>query len=198
MSGSSGSRRTTRGARAAGRAAMPRLFPAEELQLRPSSAGVLARLARLPGRSATPREQKVDEDKAAMDRLKEQGRELARKFKLGGYVLEPEQDGVTEHYGICYSDGTIRIRLRHATTGRLLKESSLVDTLCHELAHLKHFNHGPGFRRLYGKILDEARRQGYYQPGPGDTGPRQGSLFDGDGCGNHRAGAAPRRPTPER
>ena len=61
--------------------------------------------------------------------------------------------GIVEHYGICYADGRIRIRLRHATTGRLLKESSLVDTLCHELAHLRHFDHSPRFRRFHEQVL---------------------------------------------
>ena len=62
--------------------------------------------------------------------------------------LAAERDGVTEHYGVCYEDGAIRIRLRHARTERLLKESSLVDTLCHELAHLRYLNHGLRFRKL--------------------------------------------------
>ena len=83
---------------------------------------------------------------------------------------------MVEHYGICYRDGLIRIRLRHASTGKLLKESSLVDTLCHELAHLKVFDHSLRFRRFYLKILDEARERGWYKPGPAEIkGPIQGS-----------------------
>ena len=64
-----------------------------------------------------------------------------------------------------YADGAIKIRLRHATTGRPLKYSSLVNTLCHELAHLRHFNHGPRFRAFYFEILDHARAMGIYRPG---------------------------------
>ena len=63
-------------------------------------------------------------------------------------------------YGVCYADGTIRIRLRHATTGEPLKYSSLVNTLCHELAHLRHFNHGLRFQRFYAQILEFARDRG--------------------------------------
>ena len=69
--------------------------------------------------------------------------------------------------GVCYSDGTIRIRLFHARTGRPLVYSSLVDTLCHELAHLRHFNHGRRFQALYRRILEHARRAQIYQPGLG-------------------------------
>ncbi len=68
-------------------------------------------------------------------------------------------------YGACFSDGTIKIRLYHATTGRPLKYSSLIDTLCHELAHLRHFNHGRRFQELYQRILVHARREGIYRPG---------------------------------
>ena len=68
--------------------------------------------------------------------------------------------------------------MRHAGTGRMLKESSLVDTLCHELAHLRHFDHSPRFWSFYRKILAEARRLGYYRPGPDPATPKQGSLFE--------------------
>ena len=68
-------------------------------------------------------------------------------------------------YGVCYADGSIRIRLRHTLTGRSLKYSSLVNTLCHELAHLRHFNHGLRFRAFYGELLEFARREGIYRPG---------------------------------
>lgn len=67
-------------------------------------------------------------------------------------------------YGACFEDGTIKIRLVHATTGAPLRYSSLVDTLCHELAHLKYWHHGPGFQAYYKRILAEARREGIYQP----------------------------------
>ena len=121
-----------------------------------------------------------------IERLRTWGSELARAFNLRYRSIEPERSGVNGHYGICYEDGEIRIRLRHAKTGRLLKESSLVDTLCHELAHLRHFDHSPRFRRFYGGILDRARGLGYYRPGPLGSGPRQLSLFDEQSCGTGR------------
>lgn len=88
------------------------------------------------------------------------------RFRLRYRVLEAERANVKRRYGVCFSDGTIRIRLRHATSGNPLKYSSLVNTLCHELAHLKHFNHGPGFQAFYAEILEWARRESIYQPRP--------------------------------
>jgi hypothetical protein len=122
-----------------------------------------------------------------MGRLRRWGAELGQQFDLRCTALEAERDDVTDWYGVCYEDGVIRIRLRHARTGRLLKESSLVDTLCHELAHLRHLDHGIRFRRLYERILARAREVGVYRPGrKGDAGPRQGRLFEVDGCGTLR------------
>ena len=94
---------------------------------------------------------------------------IARVFGLRYRTLEAERPQVTRRLGVCYRDGTIRIRLQHATTGRPLKYSSLVDTLCHELAHLRHFNHGKRFQSFYRRILDHARREGIYRPGPDEA-----------------------------
>jgi predicted metal-dependent hydrolase len=120
-----------------------------------------------------------------MGRLRRDADRVAQRFGLRYRALEAERRGVNGHYGICYSDGTIRIRLRHATTGRPLKYSSLVNTMCHELAHLRHFDHGEGFQRLYDQLLEFARDQGIYQPGrparvPAEgerAGPEQLPLF---------------------
>jgi len=98
-------------------------------------------------------------------RLELDARVLARVFGLGYRTIEAERAGVRRRLGVCYADGTIRIRLFHASTGRPLKYSSLVDTLCHELAHLRHFNHGARFQAFYRRILEHARRVGIYRPG---------------------------------
>ena len=162
----------------------PRLFRADEMRLRRSGEARFLDLVRLPTfRPASERARREQEDHTTMARLRAQGAALAGHFGLRFAALQAEADGVVEHYGICYRDGVIRIRLRHASTGRPLKESSLVDTLCHELAHLRHFDHSLRFRRFYEKILEEARTRGFYKPGPEQKGPIQGSLFDGTGCG---------------
>jgi hypothetical protein len=159
------------------------LFRPDELALKRTGAARLAELARRPAVPRSERERRRTEDFETMLRLRNWGSDLAREFRLSWSALEPEEEGVTEHYGVCYEDGLIRIRLRHATTGRLLKESSLVDTLCHELAHLRHLNHGPRFQRLYQRILGRARELGYYRPGPTLRRQRQGSLFGRQDCG---------------
>lgn len=100
-----------------------------------------------------------------MAQLQRDAERIAGHFGLRYRSLRAERRGVNAHYGICYSDGSIRIRLRHASSGRPLKYSSLVNTLCHELAHLRHFDHGPRFKAFYFEILDWARAEGIYRPG---------------------------------
>ncbi len=97
--------------------------------------------------------------------LEKDAQRICTRFGLRYRVLEAERANVKRRYGVCFSDGTIRIRLRHATTGKPLKYSSLVSTLCHELAHLRHFNHGQRFQSFYGQLLAWARRERIYRPG---------------------------------
>ncbi len=99
-----------------------------------------------------------------IEQLNRDAARIASRFGLEYASITAERKGVNGHYGVCYSDGAIRIRLRHATTGKPLKYSSLVNTLCHELAHLRHFNHGPRFKTFYFEILDFAREAGIYRP----------------------------------
>jgi predicted metal-dependent hydrolase len=126
-----------------------------------------------------------------MGRLRRDAARIATRFELRYRAIESERPNVRSRYGVCYSDGTIRIRLRHASTGRTLKYSSLVATLCHELAHLKHFDHGLRFRAFNQRVLDWARSEGIYEPGRAPRplrpetaaprrappGPRQLDLF---------------------
>jgi len=109
-------------------------------------------------------------------RLQRDGALIAGRFGLRYRVIEAERPRVKRRYGICYADGTIRIRLRHAVTGQPLKYSSLVNTLCHELAHLRHFNHGLRFQRFYAQILEFARNRGIYQPGGEPEAPAAAPL----------------------
>jgi len=130
--------------------------------------------------------------KDLMARLERDAQRICARFRLRYRVLEPERANVKRRYGICFSDGTIRIRLIHVTTKQPLKYSSLVNTLCHELAHLRHFNHGPRFQTFYGQILEWARREGIYRPGPE---PRAKKPAAATGTGRPKRAPAPAAPT---
>ena len=104
------------------------------------------------------------QDEIVVALLRRHAQRLAQSFDLPLRALYAESPRVKRRYGICYADGTIKIRLRSVRSGELLRESSLVDTLCHELAHLRHFDHGARFERLYRRILEYARRHGVYRP----------------------------------
>jgi predicted metal-dependent hydrolase len=106
-----------------------------------------------------------EERQAVLKQLRSDAQVLAAHFRLELQAVEAESAQVKRRYGVCYSDGSIRIRLRHARTGRLLKYSGLIDTLCHELAHLRYFDHGVRFQLFYRRILEHARRIGVYRPG---------------------------------
>ena len=154
------------------------LFAPQQLTATPTPVARLRALATVAARcDAHPRSRR-DEDAAAIEKLRTMAGRLAAHFGLRFTSVDAEAYGVVQHYGICYADGRIRIRLRHATTGRLLKESSLVDTLCHELAHLRHFDHSVRFRRFHEKVLAEARRLGWYKPGPAKAVPRETPLWE--------------------
>jgi predicted metal-dependent hydrolase len=99
-----------------------------------------------------------------MARLNRDAIAIAGHFGLRYRAIEPESPRVKRRYGVCFRDGTIRIRLTHVVSGKPLRYSSLVATLCHELAHLRHFNHGVRFRSFDQHILEWARRAGIYVP----------------------------------
>jgi len=112
----------------------------------------------------------------ALERLRRHALLLARAFDLPLRSVDAESARVRRRYGICFADGRIRIRLHQLRAPELLKYSVMVDTLCHELAHLRHLNHGQRFWRLYRRILAYARRQGIYRPGPEPNAPRAAAF----------------------
>lgn len=113
-----------------------------------------------------------------IERLRRDAEKIAGHFRLRFLEVVPERANVRRRYGVCFADGRIAVRLGHARNGRSLKYSSLVNTLCHELAHLRHFSHSPRFRAFYLEILDYARREGIYRPrGPASRRWVQMELF---------------------
>ena len=113
------------------------------------------------------------EREALIARLRTDAQCIADRFGLSYRAIVAERPNVKSRYGICYQDGLIKIRLAHAKTGRPLRYSSLIDTLCHELAHLKHFDHSPKFQQFFWQLLGWARDHGIYQPA---KRPRPGSA----------------------
>ena len=99
-----------------------------------------------------------------VERLRADAARVAGQFKLPPYELDADRPDAHDRYGLCFADGRIRVRLIHARTGRPLRYSALLDTVVHELAHLRHMNHGPRWEALYEKMLAWCRAQGIYTP----------------------------------
>ncbi|KAG7089617.1 hypothetical protein E1B28_011283 [Marasmius oreades] len=69
---------------------------------------------------------------------------------------------------------TVELVLRRPG-GAFLPTSWLMSTLCHELAHIKHMNHGPAFQTLWRDLRNEVRQlqdKGYYGDGYWSSGKR--------------------------
>ncbi|KAJ7066921.1 WLM domain-containing protein [Mycena amicta] len=71
-------------------------------------------------------------------------------------------------------------------SGRFLPSPWLLGTFCHELAHIKHMNHGPGFQALWKQLRAEVRAlqdKGYYGDGFWSSGSRLLDSADVSGDG---------------
>ena len=133
-----------------------------------------------------------------MARLNRDAQRIAWRFGLNYRSIEPERANVKNRFGICYEDGVIKIRLRHAVTGRPLRYSSLVSTLCHELAHLRYFNHGVRFRVFNMELLEFAREQGIYRPGRRVSKSEDALAGEQRGAPQAATAAGDRRPNDRR
>ncbi|KAJ3801820.1 WLM domain-containing protein [Lentinula aff. detonsa] len=80
---------------------------------------------------------------------------------------------------------TVELVLRRPS-GSFLPSSWLMSTLCHELAHNKHMNHGPAFQALWRRLRNEVRQlqnKGYYGDGYWSAGTRlaDSAVISGEG-----------------
>lgn len=131
------------------------------------------------------------ERERAIERLRRHAALLAEAFELPLRSIEAESERVRSRYGICYADGRIRIRVHQLRSAGVLKYSVMVDTLCHELAHLRHFDHGRRFWAFYRRIRAYASRQGIYRPGS-ETGIAAPEPFRAPGPSGEARSAPPR------
>ncbi len=127
-----------------------------------------SRDAQLPLAFARPRKRRgglsLEAYRDLVERLRADAARVAAQFKLPPYELDADRPDAHDRYGLCFSDGRIRVRLIHARTGRPLRYSALIDTVVHELAHLRHLNHGPRWEALYERMLAWCRSEGIYTP----------------------------------
>ncbi|KAF9790468.1 WLM-domain-containing protein [Thelephora terrestris] len=78
--------------------------------------------------------------------------------------------------------------------GSFLPVPYLLSTLCHELAHIKHMNHGSQFQRLWSKLRSEVlvlQQRGYYGDGYWSSGQRLSAPTLSQGCSALDEGFAP-------
>jgi len=101
----------------------------------------------LPMSFARPQKTKgglvIDDYRELVERLRADAARVAAKFSLPRFDLDADRPDAHDRYGVCDENGRIRVRLVHARTGRVLRYSALIDTVVHELAHLRHMDHGP-------------------------------------------------------
>ncbi len=103
-------------------------------------------------------------EKKLLAKIRKDGRRIARRFRLRYLAILQESPRVRSRYGSCDEDRIIRLRLRRLRDRRFLRYPNLINTLCHELAHLKHMDHSRNFKRLNEIILKWARERKIYRP----------------------------------
>ncbi|ESK91831.1 wlm domain containing protein [Moniliophthora roreri MCA 2997] len=98
-------------------------------------------------------------------------------MKAHGFVINSleEYEYNSVFAGRNWNNGeTVELVLRRPG-GSFLPTSWLMSTLCHELAHIKHMNHGPAFQALWRRLRTEVRElqnKGYYGDGYWSSGKR--------------------------
>ncbi|KAJ6505963.1 WLM domain-containing protein [Mycena vulgaris] len=132
------------------------------------------------------------EDPASHDDARQFLRALAAQvrpiMKAHGFVVNSleEYEYNKVFAGRNWNNGeTVELVLRRPD-GSFLPTSWLMGTLCHELAHIKHMNHGPAFQALWQRLRAEVRAlqdKGYYGDGYWSSGTRllDSAKVTGDG-----------------
>lgn len=103
--------------------------------------------------------------RATLSRARRWAGTVARAHWITGWIIGAyDQESGETAYAHCYRFGNkkylIVLRLHNRRTGRPLCEETLLDSVCHELAHVRHFSHGRRWRALYLSMLRYARDVG--------------------------------------
>ncbi|KAJ7494691.1 WLM domain-containing protein [Mycena galericulata] len=100
-------------------------------------------------------------------------------MKAHGLVVNSLEEASYEHNmvfaGRNWNNGEVVELVLRRLNGSFLPTSWLMSTLCHELAHIKHMNHGPAFQALWKQLRGEVRAlqdKGYYGDGYWSSGSR--------------------------
>lgn len=67
-----------------------------------------------------------------------------------------EMPNTDRRFGLCSDDKSIGIRILKYKSSKVLKNSTILDTICHELAHLVVWNHGRKHRTVLRLMLCRA------------------------------------------
>jgi predicted metal-dependent hydrolase len=95
-----------------------------------------------------------------LDRLKVVASALAKEFHVRYKDVE-ELSREAEHFGECViEDRVIRVRLKVHNRNTEMKRSTVVRTLCHEMAHLIETHHTRKFKKIERLMLQLAKHYG--------------------------------------
>lgn len=80
-----------------------------------------------------------------------------RKLKTFNKLL-PTHEWAEDSKGLCDYNGNIYVEIRNLDTGKLHCIYDIMDTVCHELAHLTDMTHGTTWRKTYKLYLRSVQK----------------------------------------
>ena len=82
-------------------------------------------------------------------------RPICKKFKLSHknlHLFEHDDPERVKSRGICWEDGKIELDFRSKNSKSFAKIETIIDTVVHELAHLRHMEHDKKFWDFFDKM----------------------------------------------